>query len=879
MKFNFRKIASALASTAMVGSTVALAAAANFPAPFVQNGAADVAIVYGANADLPATVDVSTALSSALSSGGNAGPASTEAYPLFTSSSPIQLNNSLNSVRGTVTESNLPGVLADSSFSGNVDADLTYQLTLGPNPRVIFAKEPTNNENPGLGVLLSTSRGNYLYNASILFDKVVDFSHTDSEGENIELFGQDFLVASATDADTLVLFRSADTLFLSVGGNAPNPSQTVTVGGNTYTVELVAATDTSATIRVTDSAGQSDQKEINEAGSKKILGVEVAVNIADESTATNTLSAEVIVGADRLTLEQGSDVKVGSNQDTIDGTWVDFGGNVTAATRITIQGFAADTNHDFIVEGGDFTDPVFGAFRILFTDLTNDDQREEIMVDSSGSDKMSVSFMDSNGNDVSNFNFINNESNAWGRAFLGDSSDYQIFTNEMAKVNKSAYTVVGNEEEGYVVKLRTLSNGTTGFSSDDVVFENAFDSSQTWTGSITAEGVGTISIGGKQYTFNYVYDKTNGVSNAEYVQLNSPDSTGQGIVLYPTVETSKGAHIAFYEPLTLTLNGWTGETTGSNTQNASGFVLPDGDGFTTVTVSPETINGNWDIGGSTGDINTSVTAGGNSTVVTVGKLTYNVSSSGTIGKVRVHLMEPRAGTIITNPGLILFEEQDESNNYEAAVVRTSGAGTSDSGLGVTAVTFTFNKDGDMQTGAAYGTGKQREDNDDLYDKMDQFGTKVTIDQSDSDQYSATISYPDEQVSAMVYIDAPGSGSGTGSLGNVQVMDSELASSGNDSKNLIVVGGSCVNTVASTLLGGNAGCGASWTSATGAGSGEWIIQTFANPWASSKVATLVAGWEQSDTANAATYLTTQNPATTVGTKLKGTTSSTATTVTG
>jgi hypothetical protein len=167
----------------------------------------------------------------------------------------------------------------------------------------------------------------------------------------------------------------------------------------------------------------------------------------------------------------------------------------------------------------------------------------------------------------------------------------------------------------------------------------------------------------------------------------------------------------------------------------------------------------------------------------------------------------------------------------------------------------------------------------LYDKMDQFGTLVTIDQSDSDQYSASISYPDEQVSAMIYIDAPAGGSSTGSLGNVQVMDSELAGSGNDTKNLIVVGGSCVNTVASSLLGGNAGCGASWTAATGAGSGEWIIQTFANPWASSKVATLVAGWEQSDTANAATYLTTQNPVTTVGTKLKGTTSSTATTVTG
>jgi hypothetical protein len=34
----------------MLSSTVALAAAANYPAPFVSNGVADVAVVYGANA-------------------------------------------------------------------------------------------------------------------------------------------------------------------------------------------------------------------------------------------------------------------------------------------------------------------------------------------------------------------------------------------------------------------------------------------------------------------------------------------------------------------------------------------------------------------------------------------------------------------------------------------------------------------------------------------------------------------------------------------------------------------------------------------------------------------------------------------------------------
>jgi len=50
MKFNFRKIASVLASVVMLGSTVGIAAAANYPAPFVSGGAANVAVVYGSSA-------------------------------------------------------------------------------------------------------------------------------------------------------------------------------------------------------------------------------------------------------------------------------------------------------------------------------------------------------------------------------------------------------------------------------------------------------------------------------------------------------------------------------------------------------------------------------------------------------------------------------------------------------------------------------------------------------------------------------------------------------------------------------------------------------------------------------------------------------------
>ena len=68
MKFSFKKVGSVLASTAMLTSTIALAAAASFPAPYVTSAGADVAIVHGgakaAFTDLVAVADITSFLSS-----------------------------------------------------------------------------------------------------------------------------------------------------------------------------------------------------------------------------------------------------------------------------------------------------------------------------------------------------------------------------------------------------------------------------------------------------------------------------------------------------------------------------------------------------------------------------------------------------------------------------------------------------------------------------------------------------------------------------------------------------------------------------------------------------------------------------------------------
>ncbi|MCK9570608.1 hypothetical protein M0R72_16790, partial [Candidatus Pacearchaeota archaeon] len=93
-----------------------------------------------------------------------------------------------------------------------------------------------------------------------------------------------------------------------------------------------------------------------------------------------------------------------------------------------------------------------------------------------------------------------------------------------------------------------------------------------------------------------------------------------------------------------------------------------------------------------------------------------------------------------------------------------------------------------------------------------------------------------------------------------------------SKNLIVVGGSCINSVAANLLG--AACGADFTEKTGVGSGQFLIQSIASPYSTGKIALVVAGFEAADTVNAATYLRTQTVDTTAGKKYKGSSATSA-----
>lgn len=150
-----------------------------------------------------------------------------------------------------------------------------------------------------------------------------------------------------------------------------------------------------------------------------------------------------------------------------------------------------------------------------------------------------------------------------------------------------------------------------------------------------------------------------------------------------------------------------------------------------------------------------------------------------------------------------------------------------------------------------------EDNEDHSFEMTDYGVLIDLDDGGgSDETDTlTLSYPEEQVEAQVYVVAGAVESVTaGGAGGMQqilnplavglaVLDTEAPSIG--SEDLIVVGGPCVNDVAASLMGNPDVCTAGFSQ------DKAIIKFYEQP--SGTVALLVAGYEAKDTQGASRVL--------------------------
>jgi len=139
-----------------------------------------------------------------------------------------------------------------------------------------------------------------------------------------------------------------------------------------------------------------------------------------------------------------------------------------------------------------------------------------------------------------------------------------------------------------------------------------------------------------------------------------------------------------------------------------------------------------------------------------------------------------------------------------------------------------------------------------YSYMDAYGVKIsegTTVESEADSDEITLSIPEEKVFAKVSVSMGASTTSTGSVGNMIFRDTE--SSSYAGKNVVIVGGSCVNSAAATVLGvasdrGVPGCYAD----TGLEAGQFLIK---KGLLNGKTAIVVAGYEADDTVKAAQFL--------------------------
>ncbi len=804
MKLNFRKIVSALASTAMLGSTVAIAAAANFPAPFVQNGVADVAIVYGSNLDLGAVTDISTALSASLSSSGGAVAGSTPSgdyIKLAKPSDKLNMNNTVSGVFGsTIDADELDNLLADGVYTNDENTEYKYQqkLTLGTGLQVnYFADSDYKNKAPTVGINLSSSH--VVMNYTITFTDLPESDVSsgdlvDFETTNLNILGKDYFVLDAKNNSNvkLTLLDSADTAILSEG-----ETSSMSIGSKIYEVGIEFISSSEVKLKVNNEITTS----LAEGGTFKLSdGSYVGIkDILAQDYAGGIKKVEFSIGSGKLDITSGSTVKL--NDKSVSGliSYISRATSTSNKERLNSITIEWKTDNDaFITADSSLTMPGFGSIELSaneFNPMNKD--LEELKVQNSGSDTIEVTANIKDGKVTVPILFANSSGEF---THLGDASDKQLLTS-----------------------------------------------------------FGVSSLLYNRTSHDFLVASWNNTRDAESYVLRFEQFRDQDGVNYTTPEK-------------LTSNGW---SNACGEKSDSGGSTPTCD-IGSLSLTLNSINGKDSTGGRY--VNFSGNAGSSFyRLYTQGGLEVNLP---------VNIATDVQGAGVSADGAInlsnwsTFNPGHTGDTFWLFVTEEDKDGTLGLGPQIN-ISIDDQSDGDLEVPSVSSPRVEQHkelgnDNNLIGRVRSDLATEFWRLGDSASQRYAVVNYPGAESYLEAFVAGTTStGSIGGELGNVNVMAKDLATSGMSGKNLIVVGGSCVNTAAKSLLGESAGCGASWDVATGAGPGEWIIQTFANPWGPNKIATLVAGWETEDTQSATTHLTTQTVDTSVGQKIPGSTTIVAT----
>jgi hypothetical protein len=833
LKKGIRKIASVFASAVMLGSTVGFAAAANYPQPFIKSGVADVAVVYGSGAaitDVSAAINVQSDLTPRVSStsGTTASAVGGDSVNIATTSQSLYVNSALSAARQILTKDHLPTLLADGSAYDTSGTEYKYTQTItlnGGNRKVTFGKSGESID-PILIVDLGYQGDTApIYNYTLTFNKILNVSASSVIGEaEISILGNKFVVGANSDYNTLYLYGSGTTVAVDEG-----VIKTITLDGEDHTIELKGTSGTTTATLLVD--GQS--RSMTKGSSYRFSGgFEIYLRDVFHTTKTGSLSSvDLLVGSKTLHMENGQAIRTGSDDTTILGTSAILTGTAgQGISSIIVSQGAERSIGDYLEAGTSFTDRVFGNLQVENVGPVpplDSDTRDTIVIDTDNNVAAKVKFTPAAASEEYTLAYARDPDNIADSSLtavnLAYDSNLNMSSQEGANAKVSEYVILNSNDEGRILRVDFIPAGTGANDAarlTDVITGEAYDFTTGYNNATTA----AKTIGGGEYHLkvaNSDSDSSKWTINVTWGAGSAPGSPGTQTTLFPRIKLANGEWLAFLTTTTVS--------------NGTTYQLPGNYLLSTYTT------------GST----LSITANSSATT-TFGNVVYNVTGgasnglSGTLAD--VYFGASRCNFNVTlGPAILVVEEKtlSDSNGHAICVpLTTKGTDTR-----MPAISTPVFSDG-------VGSFNTLQSDSQRSQALTLYGTLVERDTSTSTNNAVTISYPDEQMYVDVFFKAaeasiiPGSEGSSGG-GTVMIVEDTQVSSV-QGKNLVVVGGSCINTVARKIVSPGATapiCGADWTALTNVGAGQYLIKAVESPYNSAKTAVLVAGYEGPNTVSA------------------------------
>lgn len=754
MKEIFRKAITVLGSVALVGATVGVASAANYPAPF-DDGSVVVTGAGAASSDSIAAGKVVTGLQSAASAksiGKKTLSGTGDSYKFEKSSTKFHLGDTITGVISSkLDDQELPTLLADVTYldTNNDEFDYTQEITMAANQLTMFDDNDYKRDAPTVGFKIASGATVMTY--TLDFSDMPTIANMDDT--DLTIMGKEYYVLSvATTNDKITFLDSANEVILSEGD-----TKTVTSGDRTYEVSIDYISSTKVSLKINGEV----TKTLAEGGTYKLnsgsyVGIkELRYNAKD----TGISSVKFSIGNGKLILTDGSDMEI--NDDTINNMAVTITNSSNKLDKVSIAWKADDDL--FVTESSEITMPGFEAVKLSFGGLAY--PAEETIEVIAGSDD----YMQLN-----NFPLRNSE------------EDISL----LYTAGGSAYAGLGQDAN---TKLVTSATGSLTFDSDtDEYFVVSYDDGSSAESYLVKATGFKIDNSVNKTTFQY---KNNGVWTDVKSDAQENDTFSLGDTELAVGAIDKAAHTVVVT---------------NNSANTNFYTLYSKEGM---------------------------------------KLFLPHTTSGTTGYINFSA-SPTAWNLT-------FIEEDKNEN-------PAGGDTFYATVGVNAQTpvepSITTISGEEATFSEIGS------TDEFRSFMYSALASELLWNKGPDQKSLKVIYHGSEVKADVYVTAPSVGlTGSGETGIMSAKDSETSKY--SGKNMVVIGGSAINTVAADLLGG-AHRGAAFTTKTGVAAGGFLIESFDK---GGKTALLVAGYNAADTSKAVDYLVNNMDKvdTTVGNKYTGT----------